>query len=100
MPVARRRRGTPGTTFLQYVCERLMGPPTRRTAHDGESYWTCPFHGGDSFHTMPSVPGQKDRYKCFGCGALGDEADLMKQRMPGETWPARKQRLAEWRQEY
>src|SRR5262249_20569627 len=53
-----------------------------------------------SFHTMPSKPGFKDRWVCFGCGMRGDEADLMKELMPGEDWPRRRARLMEWRQDY
>jgi hypothetical protein len=87
-------------TFLQYVAECLLGPPARRTGTDGESYWVCPFHGGDSFHTMPHKPDIKDRYHCFGCGARGDEADLMAGLMPGEDWNRRRARLLEWRQDY
>jgi hypothetical protein len=90
------------TTFLQYVAERLMGPPARRTGTDGESYWCCPFHAdtSPSLHTMPHRADYKDRWQCFGCGMRGDEADLMAGLMPGETWPQRKMRLDQWRQDY
>jgi hypothetical protein len=89
-------------TFLQYVAERLMGPPARRSATYGESYWCCPFHNDThpSFHTLPSKPEFKDRWCCFGCGMRGDEADLMRELMSGEDWPRRRARLMEWRQDY
>ncbi|MBI1913483.1 MAG: hypothetical protein HYS12_01825 [Planctomycetes bacterium] len=89
-------------TFLQYVAERLLGPPARKGGSAGESYWCCPFHAdtSPSFHTMPSKVDFKDRYRCFGCGAQGDEPDLMRGLMPPETWPQRRQRLDQWRQEY
>ena len=100
MPIARRRPG-PNTTFLEYVAERLLGPPARRGGSAGESYWVCPFHNdtSPSFHTMPSKPGYKDRCLCFGCGWRGDEADLMRELMP-ENWDRRRARLMEWRQDY
>jgi CHC2 zinc finger len=89
-------------TFLQYVCERLLGPPAKPGGSYGESYWCCPFHGdgNPSFHTMPHKPEHKDRWLCFGCGMRGDEADLMKERMPGENWPQRRARLLHWQQEF
>ncbi len=89
-------------TFLEYVCERLIGPPAWRSGTYGESYWNCPFHDdtNPSFHTMPHKPEYKDRWRCFGCGMRGDEADLMQGLMPPEPWPARKARLDQWRQEY
>ena len=88
-------------TFLQYVCERLLGP-RRNTGTDGESYWVCPFHAdtSPSFHTMPHKPEYKDRWHCFGCNMRGDEADLMRERMPGEKWSQRRACLDQWRQEY
>jgi hypothetical protein len=88
-------------TFLEYVAERLLGPPARRCGK-GDSYWNCPFHGdtNPSFHTMPHKSGFKDRWCCFGCGTRGDEADLMKEFYQGEGWPRRKARLEQWRQEY
>jgi hypothetical protein len=89
-------------TFLQYVCWRLLGQPDHHGAAYGDSYWSCPFHKEDtpSFHTMPSKPGYKDRWRCFGCGMGGDEADLMAGLMPGEDWNRRRARLMEWRQDY
>jgi hypothetical protein len=101
MPVSRGRKG-PTMTFLEYVAERLLGPPARHTATHGDSYWCCPFHNdtNPSFHTMPSKPGFKDRWMCFSCGMRGDEADLMKGMMPGEDWNRRRARLMEWQQDY
>src|ERR1700722_12290752 len=66
-------------TFLEYVCQREMGPPAFRSG--GRSTWRCPFHAPDnhpSFSTLPHKPGMKDRFKCFGCQAWGDEHDLLK----------------------
>jgi hypothetical protein len=89
-------------TFLQYVAERLIGEPARHSATYGESYWCCPFHNDThpSFHTMPHKSEYKDRWRCFGCGMGGDEADLMAGLIPGEDWNRRRARLLEWRQDY
>src|SRR4051812_32597009 len=102
MPSSGRRKGRPPDTFLEYVCERLLGPPARRTGTYGESYWLCPFHNDSnpSFHTMPDKSHLKHRWMCFGCGMRGDAADLMKERIPGEDWPTRKRRLDQWRHVY
>lgn len=94
--------GRKTTTFLEYVAERLMGPPARKGGTDGESYWCCPFHNDTtpSFHTRPDKPPHRLRWSCFGCGMWGDEADLMRMLLPGEDWPTRRRRLGEWQQEY
>jgi hypothetical protein len=67
-------------TFLQYVCERLLGPPAMPSASPGEAYWRCPFHDDrePSFHTLPHQAGQKDYWKCFGCDLWGDEYNLLR----------------------
>src|SRR4051812_46981640 len=89
-------------TFLQFVCQRLMGAPAKPGGSKGESYWLCPFHDDThpSFHTLPHKPEYKDRWMCFACGMRGDEADLMKEVYPGEDWPRRRVRLDQWRQEW
>jgi hypothetical protein len=89
-------------TFLEYVCERLMGPAAKPGGSAGESYWVCPFHNDNdpSFHTLPHKPEYKDRWRCFGCGKGGDEADLVKEFYPAEGWPHRRARLDRWRREY
>src|SRR5262245_35498686 len=68
------------TTFLQYICTRLFGPPAHRGGMPGDSYWNCPFHPDDtpSFHTLPRKAGKKDYWKCFGCGLWGDEMNLLR----------------------
>ena len=33
-------------TFLEYLCERLLGPRAKPGGSYGDSYWCCPFHGG------------------------------------------------------
>lgn len=74
------RTQRPSITCLQYVCLRLLGPslPDKYQLHYGESYFDlCPFCGSDGkFHTMPHREGQKDRFKCWVCNALGDGYDL------------------------
>jgi hypothetical protein len=67
-------------TFLQYCCERLLGPPTRPGSSEGESYWHCPFHADDnpSFHTLPHTSRYRDFWKCFSCGLHGDEYQLLR----------------------
>jgi hypothetical protein len=89
-------------TFLEYLCERLIGPPAKPGGREGETYWLCPFHddSNPSFHTLPHKPEYKDRWLCFGCGNRGDEADLVKAFYPGEDWPRRRLRLDQWRQEF
>jgi hypothetical protein len=89
-------------TFLQYVCERLLGKPRRVGGSPGESYWTCPFCGryAEAFHTFPHKPGLKDRWSCWKCGMRGDEFDLMRHCYPGEDYPRRRVRLDEWRQDF
>jgi len=87
-------------TLLEYVAERLMGPPTSRSG--GRSTWLCPFHHDTrpSFCTLPPKAGCKDRYRCFGCGAWGDVFDLMKHFFDRENYGDRQARLHEWRQDY
>jgi CHC2 zinc finger len=89
------------TTFLEYVCEKLLGPPAKRCGQ-GVSYWNCPCHDDQtpSFHTLPYKPEFKHRWMCHGCGMRGDAADLMRELIPGEKWPERKARLEQWRQEW
>jgi hypothetical protein len=67
----------PPITFLEFVCIRLLGPPARRGA-PGESHWPCPLCGHRSFHTLPVKAGCKDAWKCFRCGAWGDEFNLLR----------------------
>lgn len=90
-------------TFLEFICEKLMGPAARRGVA-GESYWSCPGHTDDhpSFHTLPSKPGKKDRFKCFSCGAWGDEFDLLKLYDPVgfADYGKRRAMLATWAEEY
>src|SRR5262245_30117563 len=97
----------PTGTFLQFVCRKLLGQPVRR-GQPGESYYRCPFHADSnpSFHTLPERAGTRDRWKCFGCGAWGDEADLLRGlRHLGDRrcmggWADHEALLAEWRQEW
>ena len=88
-------------TFLEYCCERLLGPPASRGC-DGRSYWNCPFHNdtNPSFCTLPSKPEYKDRFQCFGCGAWGDEFDLMKRFFDNENFADRRARLDQWREDF
>jgi hypothetical protein len=68
------------TTFLEYVCLQLLGPPARPGGSRGESFWPCPFcadHGAH-FHTLPRKPGKRDYWRCHRCGAWGDEVQLLK----------------------
>lgn len=87
-------------TFLEYVCERLLGPPAKRVAD--RLFWLCPFHNDSdpSFCTLPHKQEYKDRWRCFGCGKRGDEADLLKEYYPDEGWASRRARLRQWRQDY
>ncbi|MFL5909279.1 MAG: hypothetical protein ACJ768_01730 [Gaiellaceae bacterium] len=91
-------------TFLEYVCERLMGPPAFHGADEGDSYWCCPFHddANPSFHTLPHKEGYKDSWKCWSscAGRWGDEYDLLRQFHTDEDYPRQQVRLARWRQEW
>ncbi|MGA2064139.1 MAG: CHC2 zinc finger domain-containing protein [Thermoguttaceae bacterium] len=87
-------------TFLEYVAERLMGPPASRSS--GRSTWLCPFHdeSNPSFCTLPPKAGCKDRFRCFGCGAWGDEYDLMKLFYDRENFSERRDRMEQWREDW
>jgi predicted RNA-binding Zn-ribbon protein involved in translation (DUF1610 family) len=65
-------------TFLEFVCEKLMGPPTSSRG-DGQSTWNCPNCGHESkFHTRPHDPRKgKDKFSCWSCGYWGDQRDLV-----------------------
>jgi len=68
------------TSFLHYFTEQLFGAPVSRS--NGRWTWHCPFHDDShpSFCVLPPKEGCKDRFRCFGCGAWGDEFDLLKRR--------------------
>jgi hypothetical protein len=71
-------------TFLEYVCESLLGPPN--DAKDGMTFWDCPECGreGQHFHTRPvSKRFPKQRVGCFACPAWGDAADVVKMHVLG-----------------
>jgi hypothetical protein len=88
-------------TFLEYVAERLMGPPVSRS--NGRATWPCPFHSPDerpSFNTLPPKAGCKDRFRCWSCGAWGDEFDLVKNFFDRENFGERRERLDKWRQDF
>jgi hypothetical protein len=83
-------------TFLEFVCRKVLGPPAYG------SMWHCPFHddSSPSFSVRPPKPGYRVRYKCWGCGAWGDEFDLVKWSHPGEDYDRRLERVAALRAEY
>jgi hypothetical protein len=85
-------------TFLEYVVRELLGPP----APGG--LWHCPFHddGTPSFSVRPPKAGYAVKYKCFGCGAWGDEFDLVRHFHPveGRDYSWRLERVAALRAEY
>jgi hypothetical protein len=68
-------------TFLQYVCEKLLGPPAHHGGSHGDSYWCCPFHNDTkpSFHTLPHKAEYPDYWKCLGCDHWGDELQLLRE---------------------
>jgi hypothetical protein len=86
-------------TFLEYVCFKLLGPPTH-SHNNGESTWPCPRCGHPRFHTLPAVAGYRDRFRCWRCPFRGDEYDLLKHLRPRENFDQRKARLAALREEY
>jgi hypothetical protein len=83
-------------TFLQFVCEKLMGPPLRG------GMWLCPFHEdkNPSLSVRPPKDNHPIKFKCWSCGAWGDEHDLLKLFYPNEDYPKRLARLGSWRWDY
>lgn len=86
-------------TFLEFVCEKLMGAPARCRGN-GESGWPCPRCDHHSFHTRPHLPDEKDRVKCFRCDLWGDEYDILRQCRPQLFYPQQQALLAAWRKEF
>jgi hypothetical protein len=88
-------------TFLEFVAERLLGPPAR-TDSMGRSWWHCPFHNDNtpSFNTLPPKKGKKDWFKCLGCGEWGDEHDLLKKVGGVTNYSDRRDQLQQWREDY
>jgi hypothetical protein len=72
-------------TFLEFVARKLMGPPAYGSS------WCCPFHDdtSPSFHITPPKDNFPIKYKCFGCGAWGDEFDLLKHFHPRDNYSDR-----------
>jgi hypothetical protein len=87
-------------TFLEYVIERHLGPPSYRGAD--YAMWVCPFHNDHhpSLSTRPHKREYKDRWNCFGCGERGDEADFLRLYFSNEDYNARLERLRQLRAEY
>lgn len=54
------------------VAGQYLGPPLQRSGR--ASQWNCPFHED---YATPSFTAYSDGYKCFGCGAHGDQIDLV-----------------------
>jgi hypothetical protein len=88
-------------TFLEYVCQRLMGPPAKVDGM-GRSWWLCPFHGETepSFQTLPPHEKYKDRFRCFACNEWGDEWDLLKIFYDRENYGDRRDRWQKLREDY
>ena len=86
-------------TFFEYELELLFGPPIRRRG-DGQSNWPCPNCGHESFHSLPTKPGKKDRTRCHRCAFGGDIHDMMVQCKVGGRYPDREALIAEWWRDY
>src|SRR5215472_10314826 len=86
------------TTFLKWLCEQLLGPPTH--TEGGCPCWPCPACNHRSWHVRPPHPQHKDRFSCWRCLWWGDEADLVRWFHSGEDWPARRARLEQLRADY
>lgn len=64
------------TIDLTAVATELLGPPPGRHGERGSrSWWNCPFH--DDKNPSFTVHASKGRFRCFGCGAKGDAAELV-----------------------
>ena len=83
-------------TFLEFVAERLMGPPV------SGSNWHCPFCASrrTSLSVRPPLDGYAIKFKCHRCAMWGDEFDLVKEFYPGEDYPRRRVRLDQWRKDW
>lgn len=67
------------TTFLEYVCTKLLGRPLS-TNGKGESYWECPYCESPKFHTRdvsPRYPAGQQKFSCYRCSKWGDAWDLL-----------------------
>jgi hypothetical protein len=67
-------------SFLEFVCEKLMGPPISSRS------WRCPFHEDNTPSFSVNPPKQRDngtwypvKFRCHAgsCGRFGDEWDLI-----------------------
>lgn len=70
---------------LAAVATSLLGPaPGRRGERSRRLWWCCPFHqdGNPSFCVEPGKPW----WRCYGCGAHGDAANLV-MKLQGVTFP-------------
>jgi hypothetical protein len=86
-------------TWLEHVCEQLMGPPIARSGD--RSIWPCPECGDQTaFSTLPPKHPYKDRVYCHRCDFGGDEADIVKFFHPEEGGPKRREMIAAWRRDY
>jgi hypothetical protein len=83
-------------SFLEYVCQKLMGPAVRG------GMWCCPYHPDKdpSFSVRPAKGDFPIKFACFGCGQWGDEFDLMRLYFPNENYPQHRVRLDKWRQDF
>lgn len=80
------------TIDLAAVITQLLGPPPgRRGEHGGRLWWPCPFHD-DANPSFCVKPGEL-YWRCFGCGASGDAAELV-MHLNGCTFPEAKSFLA------
>jgi hypothetical protein len=70
---------------LAAVATKLMGPaPGRRGERGRKLWWSCPFHE-DTNPSLCVEPG-KPYWRCYGCDAHGDAANLV-MRLEGLTFP-------------
>jgi DNA primase len=60
---------------LAALATDLMGLPTGRQGDTGKLWWLCPFH--DDSNPSFNVDPEANRWRCYGCGAHGDAADLV-----------------------
>jgi DNA primase len=76
---------------LEAVAVAVMGPPQGRRGGRG-LWWVCPFHAdrNPSFSVDPA----RRRWKCWGCGAHGDAAELV-MRSSGVPFPEAVRHVAE-----
>jgi len=70
-------------TPLEMLLTKVIGEPYKTGEH-GQSFFVCPCCEAkeSKFGTLPDVPNEKHRFKCWRCEFWGDIDDAMRPRFP------------------